>query len=195
MAERIAPSHAVSWTARLLWLAPLLLLVYGLFLLKAPLDLNRTLREGTPVTAHVLHVETSGRQDVTYDYVDLAYRLPGSAAVDTVRNLSLPHTVAPLLVGTDSLPIRVLPGAPQPVVVEQAIVIERFGVDEAERETRTIPVVRTQINIAGLSAVVCLVSAVLLALGVWWWNRYLARHGDPADRTPDDPAPRSAPAA
>jgi hypothetical protein len=188
MADRIAPSHAVSWTARLLWLAPLLLLVYGLFLLKAPLDLNRTLREGTPVVAEVLHVETSGRQDVTYDYIDLAYRLPGSATIDTVRNLSLPHTVAPLLVGTDSLPVRVLPGAPQPVVVEQAVVIERFGVDEAERQTRTIPVVRSQINIAGLSAVVCLVSAIGLAFAVGWWNRYLARHGDPADRIPDDPA-------
>jgi hypothetical protein len=189
MADPVAPSHAVSWTARLLWLAPLLLLVYGLFLLKAPLDLSRTLREGTPVMAEVLHVEVSGRQDVTYDYADLAYTLPGATRPDTIRNLSLPHTVAPLLVGTDSIPVRVLPGAAQPVVVEQAIVIERFGVDEAERQTRTIPVVQTQINIAGLSAIVCLISAVLIALAVWWWNRYLARYGDPADRIPDD-APR-----
>ncbi len=184
MTAPIAPSHAVSWTARLLWLAPLMLLVYGLFLLKAPLDLTRTFNEGTPLMAEVLHVETSGRKDVTYDYADLAFTLPdGTRHIE--RNLSLPHTVAPFLVGTDSIPVRVLMGSSRQVIIDQSVTVERAGRGVTEMETHEIPVVRTQIRIAWVSAAVCLISALLLSLAVWWWNRYLARYGDPADRAPE----------
>ncbi len=184
MIASIAPSHAVSWTARLLWLAPLMLLVYGLFLLKAPLDLTRTLNEGTPMMAEVLHVETSGRKDVTYDYADLAFTLPdGTRHVE--RNLSLPHTVAPFLVGTDSIPVRVLMNSSRRVIIDQSVTVERSGRGVTEMETHEIPVVRTQIRIAWVSAAVCLISALLLSLAVGWWNRYLARYGDPADRAPE----------
>lgn len=170
----------VPLVARLMWIAPALLLVAGLVLLKAPLDLTRTLRGGTPAVARVVNYETTNRTEVSYDAFTLRVPLAGGDSLTHV--VPLPHGIAPLFKEDPAVPVRVLPDAARPVVIESAVV-----------QTNQGPVVlnigRTQIWVAGISSAMCLLGALLLGLAVGAWNRYLARHGDPGLRTEAEATP------
>lgn len=152
------------WIARLLWLAPGLLFALALYLGWAAYWLHRTWQEGIPAVAEITALEISQRVDVTYDYVDLRIRLPDGRVLER-KQLSLPHTLAPLLRGRDSVSVRVRPESPQEVVI--------------------VELVRAQWRMALIQAGMSLVGGVLLAIGVAWWNRLLRRQGDPAFRAPE----------
>lgn len=152
------------WIARLLWVAPGLLFALALYLGWAAYQMYRTWQEGIPAVAEITALEISGRVDVTYDYVNLRIRMPDGRVVER-KQLSLPHTLAPLLRGRDSVAVRVWPDHPERVVIEE--------------------LARPQWRMALIQAVMSLVGGVLFAVGVAWWNRLLRRQGDPAWRAPE----------
>jgi hypothetical protein len=77
--------------------------------------------------------------------------------------MSLPHTLVPVIQGRDELPVRVRPGS------RQEIVIEEIG--------------SMHWKLALMNMGMSLFGFVLLAAGVFSWNRYLDRQGDPGHRT------------
>ena len=155
------PTAASRLVARLLWIAPLLLLYLTINQAMVAIDLKETWEQGTPAVAEVLEVETSNRVDVTYDYVSLRVTLDDGRVIEQER-LSLPHTMAPLMEDRETLNVRVLPGADQPIVIAE------LG--------------RAQWRLAAIQAVMAFVGFLLFGAGVFWWNRYLHRRGDPARR-------------
>lgn len=167
-----------------MWLMPALLAASGLYLARTPLDLARTLRDGTPATARVAGVVTTNRSEVSFDEVLLVIPRAGADSLRTA--LPVPHSVFQLVERQRTLPVRVLPGSAQPVVIEGTVW------SEADGTTMPVRLGSTQMWIAGMSAAVSLVGAALLAWGIFAWNRYLARHGDPGEQAP--PAAAVAPA-
>lgn len=160
--------------AKLMWLAPLLLLAFGAVLAKTPFDFARTLRQGDAATARVEEFITTRRSEISYDAVRLAVPRPSG---DTLRTtLPIPHSLFQIVGDQTTLPVRVLEGSAQPVVIEATTVKDgqggrhRFGLGTV------------QMRLAAIGAAICLVSALLLAFPIFFWNRHLARFGDPADR-------------
>ncbi len=154
-----------------MWLAPALLVVYGLYLLKAPLDYRRTLETGTLAQARVTELHIDSRVDVSMDYVSLAVALPDGSEIVQDR-MPLPHSMAPLLKGRDTVPVRVLPGSPKPIVI----------VSDGGR----VALGHALWRLSAISGAMCLLMALLLGIGIGLWNRYLRRYGDPAERLPTD---------
>ena len=150
----------VTIVARLLWLLPVLLAVISAALLKAGFDERRTLKSGTLVTAQVIDVEIRNRADVTYGHIDL--RIPLSEAEVIERRLPLPLSLLTPLEGRQEVEVRVLPGSGREVVIEF--------------------IARAQWRMAFIHAAMSALGAILLGIGVFAWNRYLRREGDPARR-------------
>lgn len=144
-----------------MWILPAILLVLGVYQVNVALDIRTTLHEGQLAQAEVIDAEVSGRADVTYDYISLRARLDDGTVIEREK-MSLPHTIAKDLEGTTTLEVRVLPGSDQPVVVAE------LG--------------RAHWRIAAINALMCAVGVVMLTAGVFAWNRYLHRKGDPALR-------------
>jgi len=167
---------SVLRVARALWAAPILLLVAGAWLLKAPLDFQRTLSRGIEAEARVTDYHSSGRSDVTYDYISLAVTLPDGREI-VQEKLSLPRGLSPLLENTETLPVRVLPESAQPIVI--------VGTG---RPGEPFQIGVSQMRIMWVSAAMCLLGGFLLLWGVWAWNAYLAKNGDPGSA----PAPVAA---
>jgi hypothetical protein len=160
-------SHTV---ARLLWVFPAILLFLAVNQLRVAYGLRATLAGGEPAVAEIYEYHTEDRVDVTYDYVSLRVPLPDGRVIEREK-VSLPHSLAPLLEGRESVAVRVRPGADQPVVI--------------------MPIVQSQWRIAAVNAAISVVGFLLLGLGVYAWNRYLRRQGDPADQ----PVAAASPAA
>lgn len=159
-------SRSSILVARALWLFPAVLLLLTFYLADAALDLRETLMEGIPATAEITDFASSDRVDVTYDYVSLRAELPDGQVIAR-EQLSFPHSFAEILTGQETLEVRVLPGA------DQEIVIVRVGEQL---------IGRPQWRIAAIQAGMSFVAFLLAAAGVFAWNRYLRRSGDPADR-------------
>lgn len=157
----MTPSRPTRIVARLVWLIPLFLGAISVHQADVALDVRRTLAEGTSTTAEVVTVHQENRVDVTYDYVDLRVRMPDGRVVEREK-LSLPHSLIPQMEGAETVAVRILPGGDQEVVVEE------LG--------------PTQWRIAAGNAVMSGIAALIFAVGVFWWNRYLRREGDPAER-------------
>lgn len=152
------------WIARLLWLAPGLLLALAGYLGWSAYRMYYTWQQGIPAVAEITELEISQRIDVTYDYVSLRIPLPDGRVLER-KQLSLPHTIAPLLRGLDSVEVRVRPDNPEDVVI--------------------VAWARAQWRMALIQAIMSLLGGILFAVGVGWWNRLLRRQGDPALRVPD----------
>lgn len=167
-------SPSVRLVARLMWLMPAILVAAAIGLAQAPLELSKTLREGTPAIARVVAFETTERSEVSFDALTVRAPLPSGDSL--TQTIPLPHGVAPLVSSEATVPVRVLPGSARPIVIETATV-------ESNRGPVVWNVGGSQVRIAILSCVLCIVGAVLLAIGVGSWNRYLTRHGDPGERT------------
>lgn len=145
--------------ARLLWIFPAILLFLTINQTKVALDIRDTLTRGTPATAEVVEIYKTNRVDVTYGYVDL--RVPTSEGV-IERRLSMSISLLPALEGLDSLEVRLLPGEDQDIVITA--------------------VARPQWQMAAINAGISFMGLVLATIGVWAWNRYLRRKGDPSER-------------
>lgn len=144
-----------------MWLLPALLVLLTISQVKAALDLQRTLAEGTPAVAEVVDRYQTDRVDVTYAQIQLRITMPEGEVVE--RTLPLPISLLPLVEGKDTVDVRVMEGAAQEVVIAD--------------------IARPQWRMAAINAGVSLLGLVMLTIGVFAWNRYLARKGDPADRT------------
>jgi hypothetical protein len=162
------------WIARAAWLLPVLLFGLALHQGKVAYDLHATKIHGTPATAEVLEVHKDNRTDVTYDYISLRVPLPDGSTL-TREKLSLPHGIVPLLLDKETLAVRVDPGGPREIAIME--------------EIETTPIVDTQMRIAGMNGLISLVGALLLVVGIWYWNRSLRREGDPAERGVTEPDP------
>lgn len=145
--------------ARLLWIFPAILLFLTVNQVKVALDLRETLNRGVPATAEVVEIYKTNRVDVTYGYVQL--RVPTEDGVLEQR-LSMPISLLHALDGKDSLEVRLLPGEAQEIVVTA--------------------IARPQWHMAAINGGISFIGLILLTIGVWAWNRYLRRKGDPADR-------------
>lgn len=140
--------------ARLLWLAPLLLLFIGIYLSRAALEQRTTWQEGQPAQADVLEVEVSNRVDVTLDYVSLKVDMPdGSVLVK--EKMSMPSTLMRRLEDARTLDVHVRPGSSQEVIIDKLM--------------------PAQWLITAGNAGMSLLGALLLSIGVFAWNRYLKR--------------------
>lgn len=144
--------------ARLLWIIPAILLFLTINQLLVALDLRDTLNRGEPVTAEVLEMYTTNRVDVTNAYVLL--RVPTDDGF-VERKLYMPISLVSALEGEDSLDVRVMPGDDQDIVITA--------------------VARPQWHMAAINSGISFIGLVLVTIGVFAWNRYLRRKGDPAD--------------
>ncbi len=153
--------NSVKVIARLLWFAPLLLFLLAINQARVAVDLRETLNSGARATAVVTDFDKVDRADVTYGYVSLEVPMAdGSTLVK--EKLTLPYTLLPHVAGQESLEVLVLPGSQQEVVIAS--------------------IAQTQWKIAAIQAAMAFGACILFGLGVNWWNRYLAREGDPAYR-------------
>lgn len=152
--------------ARLAWILPIFFLLLMVHQGWVALGLYETLTEGTRAEAQVIEVHQSNRMDVTYDYVHLRVELDDGRVLER-EQMSLPHSLVPRIQDKDSVAVRVRPGAAQEIVI--------------------MDVIRTQWRIAAMNAAMAFLGAVIFGIGVFWWNRYLRREGDPAERGIDEP--------
>lgn len=161
-------SNVIRYIARAAWILPIFFA--GLFVHQAfvAYGLRATLTEGQPAKAEVLEVHMENRVDVTYDYVSLRVELPDGQVI-TKEKMSLPHSLIQLLENTETVDVLVRPGAAQEVVIAQ------FGA--------------TQWRIAALNAAMALGAALVFGLGIYYWDRYLQREGEPSERGVTDPDP------
>lgn len=154
-------SDTTRTIARLLWALPILLLFLAVDQALVAYDLRATYTRGMPATAEVVELEQSNRVDVTYDFVHLRIPLRDGRVLEKER-LSLPHSLAPRLAGAATLDVHVRPGASQEVVIDRLMPAHTL--------------------IAVGQAGIAFLGALLLGWGVFAWNRYLRRQGDPAYR-------------
>lgn len=154
-------ASSTHWVARALWLVPAFLLLIAVHQTRTAYTLWQTIQHGQPAMAEVTAFHEENRVDVTYDYMNLRVRLPDG---ETIRReqMSVPHTIAPLLKNKKQLGVYVRRGAAQEVVVREG------GIG------------RTQQRIATVNAAMSGLAALLFGVGVFWWNRYLRRRGDPS---------------
>ena len=145
--------------ARLLWVFPGLLFLLAINQAIVTMNLRETVRAGAVVRAEVVAFSTTDRADITMASVHL--RLPGTDGSHTEHVLPLPITFVRSLEGNDSLDVF-LPGNPS-----QEVVIAAIG--------------RAQWRLAGINGGIALFGCILLSWGVYAWNRYLHRKGDPAE--------------
>lgn len=161
-------SNSTRIVARLLWIIPLFLVLLTVHQGKTAYDLRHTLTHGEEATAEVTEVHSENRVDVTYDYVDLRVRLDNGQVFEREK-LSLPHTLIDQMEGKKEVPVKVLPNAPQEVVLAE------LG--------------HSQWRIAAIQAAFAGIAALLFGIGVYAWNRYLHRRGDPSEQEASEEHP------
>jgi hypothetical protein len=151
----------VRLIARLLWIAPAIPFFLIFHQAYTALELRKTLDEGERAMAEVLELESSSRVEISYDYITL--RIPlADGTVIVKEEMSLPHTLVPVIEGKSELPVRVRLGSGQEVVLEDIGPLHW--------------------KLAFMNMGMSIFGFVILFAGVFAWNRYLAKEGDPADR-------------
>lgn len=146
--------------ARLLWILPVILLILTINQIMVAADLRATMSQGDTATASVLAIETTDRAEITMASVRL--RVPIDREM-VERDLPMPITFARQLREGQDVDVLVNPGS------DQEIVIAEFG--------------RAQWRLAAINSGMSFIALLLFTVGVFVWNRYLDRKGDPADRT------------
>ena len=145
-------SHAVHVVAKVAWFAPALLLLLAINQVLVSVDILDTLRNGDRATATVTEYERVDRADVTFGYVSLAVDM-GDGTTLTKEKMSLPYTLLPRLEGETELPVIINPGADQEIVIEE--------------------IASTQWKIAAIQSSMALLGSLMIAVGVYAWNRHL----------------------
>ena len=147
--------------ARSLWLIPLVLGFLVFNQLKVGLDLRHTLVDGERAVATVTDFEKVDRKDVTYGYVSLNIPMSDGSTI-TREEMPLPYSLLHRVEDKQELGVRVLPGAAQEIVIEI--------------------VANAQWKMALIQSAIALIALVMSIVGVYAWNRYLKKYGDPAYR-------------
>ena len=146
------PALMEKGIARALWIVPPLLLGLSVHQAKVSRDLKSTWVLGQPAMAQVLAFESRDRADVTYGYLDLQVELVSGEVLRRER-LSLPQVFWHRVRGQDSLEVRVMVDAPQPVVI-----------------ARLMP---AHWLVAAAQSGACLMGALLVLAAAWAWNKAL----------------------
>lgn len=149
--------------AMLLWAFPLLCVAIAVHLFQAAFDIRQTLEAGERVEAEVLEIYTLERSEYTDGYMRLRYTPPGAEA-PVERRVTLPLTLVKYMEGAEIVPVRVLPGGDVDVVLED--------------------VARPQWRMALIHSSFAALMGLVLGALVFFWNRHLRRHGDPAALPP-----------
>ena len=146
--------------ARLLWIFPAILLFLTIDQVNVALDLRRTLAEGTSAEAEIVGIDRTDRADITMASARLRIPLEGGDVLE--RELPMPITFIQELEGLKTVEVRLDAGA------DQEVVIAELG--------------RAQWRLAAINSAMAFLALILVSIGVFAWNRYLKRKGDPADR-------------
>lgn len=149
-------SRSARRLARLAWIVPVALFLLGGHQAWTAVEIGRTMKLGEEALARVTRYERTDRKDVTQAELDLVVTLRDGSTI-TRERLALPYTVAHR-VEADSLPVRVLRGAAQEIVLTD--------------------IAGTQRRIAWSNAAMSLVMALIALAGVVAWNRLLGRGGE-----------------
>lgn len=166
------PVSSTRWVARALWIAPAFLALICAHQVWTAYTFSQTMQQGTPTTAQVTKLEQSNRVDVTYDYINLRVALPDGGTL-TKKKMSVSHTIAPLLANKKRLAVWVRPGAAQDVVIRER---GPYGQEIGRKQQRE----------AVVNAAMSGLAALLFGFGVFWWNGYLKREGDPAAQSAEE---------
>ncbi|MEL7169874.1 MAG: hypothetical protein AAGN64_11060 [Bacteroidota bacterium] len=147
--------------ARALWVLPLLLLTICVSLVRAGMEQLEVLREGTTVSAEVVEVFTRERAEITYGELRLVATPPEATQPESLA-VELPLTFLKDVEARDpeTMDIVMTAGSEQVVLV---------------------PYQRQQVQLTFINAAMALVGFLGLAPMVFFWNRTLAREGDPAN--------------
>jgi hypothetical protein len=147
--------------ARLMWLLPALLIVLTVALVKAGFDQHTTYEQGIPAQGTVSNVVLESRAEVTFGQLDVAVTLDDGTSLQ--ETLPLPLSLLHKVKDQSVLPVRVLPGTSQPILIDE--------------------IARAQWRMSLINAVMAGIGAILLIIGVGAWNRYLRQEGDPGLRS------------
>lgn len=154
-------TDTVRLIARLLWVLPAILAFLVIHQIIVGLDIRETVRTGERATAEVIEFDTTERSEITYAYVTLRVRMADGREFVRER-MSLPQTLIGDVRYAEELDVIVRPGA------DQEVVIQSIG--------------ETHWKVALGNALMSLFGFIMLTVGVYAWNRYLARSGDPGQQ-------------
>ena len=149
--------------ARILWVLPILLLLLAVNQGLVATQLKATWEHGDPAYAEVITYEHSNRADVTYGYVSLRVPL-ADGSVLTKEKMSLPHSLLPRVKGEQTLAVRVRSGAAQEVVIDRLMPAHWL-------------IAASQVGIS-------LLGAVIIWVGVYWWNTLLRKERASVSQVP-----------
>lgn len=147
--------------ALFLWVLPVLLVVIGVALTRAGFEQREVFETGDVVTAEIIEILTQERSEISRGHVRLRYTIEGSLTPED-RTVELPMTFLKdlELSGTSEVDVKLLPDRGQ-------VVIAQHG--------------RGQWIMTLSFAAMAFFGALGLGWMVAGWNRYLRRHGDPAE--------------
>ena len=155
-------TDSVRLIARLLWVLPAILFFLTIHQVIVGLDIRETLRTGEPATAEVIEFDTTERSEITYAYVTLRVRMANGEEFVKER-MSLPQTLIGNVRFAEELDVIVKPGN------DQDVVIQSIG--------------ETHWKLALGNSLMSLFGFIMLVVGIYAWNRYLAKSGDPGSRS------------
>ena len=151
----------VQKVARALWLIPAILLYLTINQADVAYDLKQTLENGTPAVAQVTETFVKDRVDIPFGYLNL--RVPMEDGEFLVQEkMALPYTLVKRVEVAAELDVMVRKGA------DQQIVITEIG--------------NTQWKIAAIQSGICLITFLMVSVGLYYWNRLLTKEGDPGHR-------------
>ena len=161
MPEPALTPPSLRVVAKILWVAPALLLFLAINQIWVAFELKSTLENGKLVTANVTEYDKVDRADITYGFVSLSIPLEDGSTLIREK-LSLPYTLLPYVENKEELEVIIMPGASQEIVIAS--------------------IASAQWKMAAIQSLMAFGAFVLFAVGVRWWNRFLLREGDPAYR-------------
>lgn len=155
------PLNDVS-VSRLLWIVPVLLVLLMAHQGWVAYEVDKTWENGVATTAKVVNYEMKAMAAQTHGIITLRAPLPNGDSIE--QTLSVPAMLAAQLRNFNEVPVRVLPEGGQEIVMAE--------------------VVRTQRRMALINVFISGIGALLVAIAIRLWQRYLGREtstvADPA---------------
>ena len=155
----VRPAEILRYS-RLLYLFPLLTLALTVHQAMVARDSHRTYTKGIPVVADVTEYERKDMAAQAHGIMALRIQLPDGRVM--THHLTLPIILVDRLKNLGKVPVHVLEGSGEPVVLDEL----------AQAQLRMALV---NVSVAGLGT-------LMLVLAIAAWIRYLKRRGDPGER-------------